>query len=80
MDGFEQGPFFGALISLVIMFLIASFLFNSDTREAFGVKKGTLPLVAALLGLLLGLAACGATYAMVYAGGDDVQQFDDAGA
>lgn len=63
MAGFEQLPFFGAMIPLFVSLAIAAYMFNANTQGVFRIKTAVPAAIAVVLGLALGggLNAAGAS-------------------
>jgi hypothetical protein len=67
IGGFEQMPFFGALIGLLITFALMSYVLSGNAQEVFKIKT-SVPLVVALV---LGIAIGGGIQAAAYMAGKE---------
>ncbi len=78
VEGFEQGPFFGALIPLLAAVSLSAWIFKEDTRQLFGVKKSLIGWIAAGIGVVLAGVMLLGLYLLVQSASDSLDTVDDA--
>lgn len=71
-DGFEQGPFFSALVPLLAIISLSAFVFKEDTRKLFRIRKALTGIIAGILGVVAAAGTLGIVYALVRSAAETV--------